>query len=266
MTSKITFKTLDQDLLPEITTEIAKLLHKAYMADITQELPTGHAMICPFATAFAKHPEDPIDYLVEKHGAQVFETGYHYCHFMNQCRPYTWSSVIIRIPKNNKIFVFYKTDRHPATILFTAYFKEGEIITERFYYKKGEEALLSGNMFLSQPKDIPDNTSLKYLADLAGYHLEDMSFQVQESDLTWANPDKIMDTLQKHAKPFITDIDGTYKDMYGDQSYYILEVMGPGDWEGEDDQDSPHLEEGDDKDSDDWHDPTTEDWYMIRYG
>jgi len=218
------FKFLDKILPTDITMEIRKHLHKSLMNDITKELPAGHAMICPFATAFEKYPENPIDYLLEKHGAQVFEHGYHYNDAINFFLPYTWSSVIIRIPGNNKILVFYSSShRHVASLLFTAYFEDGEIITERFYYKNGkEEALLSGSMLLNQLEDIPDRTVLNYLAHVSGYHPE-IFLQIQDTALTWSNPEKIMDTLKKQAEPYIVNIDSTYKDMYGDQTYFTLE-------------------------------------------
>lgn len=256
------FTLLDQILPTDMTTEIAKQLHKSLMTDIKNEIPQGHAMICPFATAFEKHPEDPIDYLVENHGAQVFEAGYHYKDFLNHFLPYKWSSVIIRIPGRNKIIVYYKTDHHPASLLFTAYFNAGEIITERFYYKKGEEALLSGNMFLSQPVEIPDNTVLNYLTDVAGYDPEEIFLQVQDSTLTWSNPEKIMETLQKQAEPFVTSIDATHKDRYGDQGYYTLVFRFL--YEAENGVTEDNVSEGGD-DSDDWHDPTEDDWYIQRY-
>jgi hypothetical protein len=156
--------------------------------------------------------------------------------------------------------------------LFTAYFKGGEIITERFYYKKGdEEALLSGNMFLSQPNDIPDNTVLNYLSDIAGH--EDIFFEIQDSPLTWSNPEKIMETLKKHAEPFIKVIDSTYKDNYGDESYYTLEFRLL--YEREQNPNNnyeyngSYEDDGSDSNSEDpWGDddyPFNTQWYRDRY-
>jgi hypothetical protein len=212
------FKVLDNMLPNDVTTDIAKILHTSYMTDLVKEIPMRRAKMCPLSTAFEKNMDDPLQYLKDRYGVEVFTHGHNYPAHVYDSAPYdrpsyTWSALIIRIPMTNQIIGHYwhNESGYPSKLLFTGYFSDtcgtGLLVAEKFYYKDGvqpaaattKEELDNGYDGMLSTKRI-----FNFLADISGWEIVD--FVLSDDINHWvSDPTSIMTALDNYHTNMTTD-------------------------------------------------------------